>query len=277
MADQIDPQEDQTKDIKAVDTAPAEETPQEPIGDAEKAQEKEPATEEPKTDEPNAEESEEKVAEGESPEEPAQPSEDDEAAKKARNAEMAKRRIDDKKKLQRQFAEAVDTNYAPKTKDEFVEEGFDEHKAEIEALRQEVQFDKTRTYLAELNSGLKVDAQQVLSDFSIFDEKSPDYDAEFAQKTQERYERIARLEKTKLDDGSEIVTRAEEPLYDFFAEEVANYNRGKEQGQTAGQKDTLKMMSRSESPQNNTKPNTDKSADDMTIEEMEAKYGVVRG
>lgn len=277
MADQIDPQEDQTKDIKAVDTAPAEETPQEPIGDAEKAQEKEPATEEPKTDEPNAEESEEKVAEGESPEEPAQPSEDDEAAKKARNAEMAKRRIDDKKKLQRQFAEAVDTNYAPKTKDEFVEEGFDEHKAEIEALRQEVQFDKTRTYLAELNSGLKVDAQQVLSDFSIFDEKSPDYDAEFAQKTQERYERIARLEKTKLDDGSEIVTRAEEPLYDFFAEEVANYNRGKEQGQTAGQKDTLKMMSRSESPQNNTKPNTDKSADEMTIEEMEAKYGVVRG
>ena len=277
MADQIDPQEDQTKDIKAVDTAPAEETPQEPIGDAEKAQEKEPATEEPKTDEPNAEESEEKVAEGESPEEPAQPSEDDEAVKKARNAEMAKRRIDDKKKLQRQFAEAVDTNYAPKTKDEFVEEGFDEHKAEIEALRQEVQFDKTRTYLAELNSGLKVDAQQVLSDFSIFDEKSPDYDAEFAQKTQERYERIARLEKTKLDDGSEIVTRAEEPLYDFFAEEVANYNRGKEQGQTVGQKETLKMMSRSESPQNNTKPNTDKSADEMTIEEMEAKYGVVRG
>ena len=277
MADQIDPQEDQTKDIKAVDTAPAEETPQEPISDAEKAQEKEPATEEPKTDEPNAEESEEKVAEGESPEEPAQPSEDDEAAKKARNAEMAKRRIDDKKKLQRQFAEAVDTNYAPKTKDEFVEEGFDEHKAEIEALRQEVQFDKTRTYLAELNSGLKVDAQQVLSDFSIFDEKSPDYDAEFAQKTQERYERIARLEKTKLDDGSEIVTRAEEPLYDFFAEEVANYNRGKEQGQTVGQKETLKMMSRSESPQNNTKPNTDKSADEMTIEEMEAKYGVVRG
>lgn len=277
MADQIDPQEDQTKDIKAVDTAPAEETPQEPISDAEKAQEKEPATEEPKTDEPNAEESEEKVAEGESPEEPAQPSEDDEAVKKARNAEMAKRRIDDKKKLQRQFAEAVDTNYAPKTKDEFVEEGFDEHKAEIEALRQEVQFDKTRTYLAELNSGLKVDAQQVLSDFSIFDEKSPDYDAEFAQKTQERYERIARLEKTKLDDGSEIVTRAEEPLYDFFAEEVANYNRGKEQGQTVGQKETLKMMSRSESPQNNTKPNTDKSADEMTIEEMEAKYGVVRG
>lgn len=276
MADQIDPQEDTTTATPVSTDTPADTTVPEPAGEPDKTPTKEPDSEEPADGKVEAEESKEKPAEGEQVEEPAEPSDDDEAAKKAKNAEMAKRRIEDKKKLQQQFAQAVDNNYEPKTKEEFIDEGLDETKAEVEALRQEMQFDKTRTYLAELNSGLKVDAQQVFNDFPVLNPDSPEYDADFAAKTEARYARIARLEKVKLNDGSEIVTRAEEPLYDFFAEEVDNYNRGKAQGQSTGEANTLKMLSRSESPQNNSKPNTDKSADDMTIEEMEAKYGVVR-
>lgn len=241
-----------------------------PEGDVDKAQVNEPTAAE-ETEEPKEAVESEEPKEGEKAEE-AEPSEDDEVAKKRRNDEMAKQRIQSSHKTRQEVLKAVDENYAPKSQEEFVNEGLSEADAKIEALRQEMQFRETRNYIADLNAGLKTDAQTVLTEHPVYNPDSPSYDPEFTKDVQEAYQQAARLQT----DENGIVINAELGLADFYSRMATIRERGNQKGQVDGQKDALKMLSRTESTGSSNTNSAEKSPQDMSIQEMEAKYGIVR-
>lgn len=259
------PQEPETKETK-----PAEESKAEPESKPESVET--PAAEEPKPEEPGAEEAkgEEKPAEAKDTEaeEPKGEKPRDETKEKARQA------YQQRQKTRQQIAQQVDQYYGPKTKDDLVGEGMEEVKAEVEALRQEIEFRDTRDYVADLNAGLKLDANRVLKDLPVFnpgtkENPNPNYDPEFAKEVQEMYQQASRLET----DENGIVINAEIPLYDFYARAAKIREGGSKKGQASGQQDALKMLSRTETPASQTQPQPDKKPGDMSIKEMEAKYG----
>jgi len=255
--------------------APATEV-QETVSVAEQTPIKETAAEETETKEADtsteAVKSEETETEGEKAEETESSSEDDEAAKKRRNDEMARQRIQNSQKTRQDVLKQVDETYAPKGQDEFIAEGLSESDAKIEALRQEMQFRETRNYIADLNAGLKSDAQTVLTEHPVYNPDSKDYDADFTKEVQEAYQQAARLQT----DENGIVINAEVGLQDFYSRMARIRDTGNQRGTVQGQKDALKMLSRTESTGSTNTNSTEKKFEDMSIQEMEAKLGTVR-
>lgn len=252
-------------------------TPVEPTTQVTDTPSEEPKTEEVKTE---AEETPAETEGTDKPEESTDESVDtEEVDKPAEKAdptdpkEIARREFQQRQKTRQSVEKTIDDTYQPKSKEDLINEGLSEAKAEVEALRQEIEFEKTRSRIAEVNANLQVDAQNVLKDFPIFNPDDKDnYDPEFAQKVQDRYQRVARLQT----DENGIVLNAEEGLYDFYADMAELYKGGTDKGKDQGQKDALKMLSRTDSSSKSETPQSDKIPEDMTIEEMEAKYGVVR-
>jgi len=185
---------------------------------------------------------------------------------------IAQQAFRQRQKTREAVAKTIDDNYQAKTQEDLIAEGVSEADAKVEALRQEIEFERTRSKIAETNANLQADAQNVLRDFAIFNPDSPEFDKDFAEKVQARYQRVARLET----DANGIVLNAEEGLYDFYADMAEVYNGGAKKGKVQGQKDALTMLSRTDTASKSETPQSDKKAEDMTIEEMEAKYGMVR-
>lgn len=254
-----------------IETPVTEVTP-EPASDVVEAPVKEPTPPAPEvTEEAVTSEDAPKEGEAEKPAEEVETPSDDDKAKKRHNDEMARQRINSQKTRQNVLKQ-VDDAYGPKTIEDLQAEGLEGTDARIEALRQEMQFEKTKNYIADLNTGLKQDAEQVLRDHPVFDESSKNYDPEFTKEVQEAYKQAARLQ---YDDNG-IVINAELGLADFYSRMAKIREGGSQKGQVAGQQDALKMLSRTEPTGSTNTTSGEKSAQDMSIEEMEAKYGMVR-
>lgn len=261
---------------------PATETPVEATdSNAEEVQVKEPATDtEADTGESEAVKSEEEPKEGEPAEEVEQPSEDDKAARKRHNDEMARQRIaQSNQKTRQDVLKQVDEVYGPAEVEAPVLEGLSPAEAKIAELQHQMEqdraqreFEKQRNFVADLNTGLKNDAELVMRDHPVFDENSPEYDAEFAKKVESNYKKAARLEI----DSNGIVINAEIPLGEFYAEMAEIRNAGIQKGEVKRQKDTQTMVSRTESTGSTKTTSSDKPFSDLSIEEMEAKLGVKR-
>lgn len=173
-----------------------------------------------------------------------QPEQDDAAAQKARNEAYARQRIQERQRTKQQIAQQLDQTYGPKSEDDLIEEGLDPAQAQIEALRQEMQYERQKTHIAELNAGLQSEAVNVTNDFPVFNPNSKDFDPEFAGIVEQQYKQAARLQ---LDDNG-IVVNADVPLYDFYQQMATIYNRGTERGAQQGQQEYQQMMARTENP-----------------------------
>lgn len=232
-------QVDDTPDVSLIDTdwkAPLNEEPSEtPVENAEH--------EGTDTQEERTEETTDDKSEGEQ-EPTTEPEQDDAAAQKARNEAYARQRIAERQRTRQEVAKQLDQTYGPKTEDDLIEEGLDPAQAQIEALRQEMNYARQRTEIAELNAGLQAEAVNVTNDFPVFNPKSPDFDPEFAGIVEQQYKQAARLQ---LDDNG-IVVNADVPLYDYYQQMATIYNRGTERGAKQGQQEYQQMMSRTENP-----------------------------
>jgi hypothetical protein len=232
-------QVDDTPDVSLIDTdwkAPLNEEPSEtPVEDAEhEGTDTQAETTEETTDE---------TPEGE--QEPTTPPEqDDAAAQKARNEAYARQRIQERERTRQSVEKQIEEAYGPKTEQELVDEGLTERDAQVEALRQEMQFERQKTQIAQLNAGLQAEAVNVTNDFPVFNPNSKDYDPEFAGIVEQQYKQAARLQ---LDENG-IVVNADVPLYDYYQQMATIYNRGTERGQQQGQQEYQQMMSRTENP-----------------------------
>jgi hypothetical protein len=175
----------------------------------------------------------------------------DEAPKGQPDPQAARQAYLERQQTRRAVEQQIDNAYAPKSQDDLYQEnidkGMDEQQAEaqaqIQALREEMQYDKQRTYIAELNAGMQAEAVNAMSDFPVFNEKSPEYDADFTKMVESQYQKAARLQ---YDDNG-IILNAEEPLYDFYQQAWNIYNRGASKGATKAQAETTETLSRVES------------------------------
>lgn len=251
-------QVDDMPDVSLIDNdmaQPTEATPSEtPVETA--AQEGTDTQEQPTEGTDNA-------AEGEQPptpqEEAQQGTQDDEAAQRARNEAYAQRRIQERQRTRQNVAQQIDQAYGPKTEEDLVQEGYDPAQAQIEALRQEMQYERQKTQIAELNAGLQAEAVNVTHDFPLFDPNSKEFDAEFAKEVEESYKIASRLQ---VDDNG-IVINAEVPLYDYYQRMATIYNRGTSRGQQQGQQEYQQMLARTENPGGSSSTSTGDSLEDL--------------
>lgn len=160
----------------------------------------------------------------------------------AERQEAARRAYLERQQTRQNVQQQIDETYAPKSEQELIEEGMNTRDAQIEALRQEMQFKEQRTQIAELNAGMQAEAVNALNDFPVFNEKSADYDPDFTAMVQEQYRVAARLQT----DDSGLVLNAEVPLYDFYQRMASIYNRGASKGSQQAQADTVNMLGRTE-------------------------------
>lgn len=229
--------EPDVQDVSLIDTPIASKT-DEPGESADKGTDDAADT----TDKPDkdATEADEKPATDAKPEAPAsdaEPKKGQPDPERARQAYLERQRT-------RQFANKLDETYGPKTEEELLAEGLAPNEAAIQALRQEMAYDKQRTHIAELNAGMQSEAVQVVKDFAVFDPESKDHDPDFTRMVEDQYRIAARLQT----DDNGLVMNAEVPLYDFYQRMADIYNRGTSKGNQQGQTEAMQMLSRTENP-----------------------------
>jgi hypothetical protein len=240
MADApVDTPDVDIEDVSLVETpiAPKDDAPSEPAEQGQKATADTP-------DEP-AKSDDDKPSEGEdqTPAEPQpQPDKDAQAEQRRLNAEAAARRVQERQRTRQTVQQQIDENYAPKSEEQLVEEGYSQQEAQIQALREEMAFKEQRTQIAEMNAGLQAEAVNVYNDFPVFNPDSKQYDPEFAQMVEQQYMTAARLQT----DNNGLVLNAEQPLYDFYQRMNNIYSRGASQGSQQGQQEALQMLARTE-------------------------------
>jgi hypothetical protein len=273
--DQPDVSEADIQDVSLINTPLEDSQAEQPSETADKAEDKGADTkeeaqpqEQPKEDANNTEAKEEVKDQIKAPEQ-EQP-EDVKTPEQLREEQQARARAEyqERQRVRAQVAQQLDQNYGPKTEDELVNEGLDPQQAQIEALRQEMAYKEQRTAIAELNAGLQAEAVNVTNDFSVFNEKSPDYDPEFTKMVESQYKTAARLQT----DESGIIVNAEVPLYDFYKSMANIYSRGTSKGAETGQAEMQQMLSRTENPGGSS--STSGYADD-SLEALEERLGDV--
>lgn len=174
----------------------------------------------------------------------------------------------ERQRTRNEVANQVDQFYGPKTQEQLVEEGMNPNDARVEAMEQQINFERERGRVAELNATMRAEAAEIFHDFPVFDEKSPDFDPQFAKEVEEQY-RIASRVQT---DENGIVLNAEVPLYSFYQRAYNIYNRGTSRGIQQKQDATAAMQSRVEDPGGSSSTN---QAAPGSLEEMEQRLGDV--
>ena len=237
-------------DISLIDepTAPSSEAPTtaEPVA---------PQTEETKEELTTEEPSEGQQQPGEQPNAET----DDEAARRAHNEQMARQRIQERQRTRNAVAQQIDQAYGPKSEQELVEQGYSEQQAQIEALRQEMQYRDQRNQIAELNAGMQVEAVSVVNDMPVFNPNSPEYDPDFTQFVEQQYKQVANLQ---LDDNG-IIVNANVPLYDYYQQMYDVRQQLISKGQQQGQSQYQEMLSRTENPGGSASAGQGDSLDDL--------------
>lgn len=183
--------------------------------------------------------------------------EDSDKEQKPSDRDLAQRAFQQRQRTRQQVAQQLDQVYGPRSQEDLIQEGYSEADAKIEALRQEMLFRDQRNQIADLNAGLQVDASQVLNDFPVFNPESPDFDPDFAKEVEDLYRQAADLQA----DEQGIVLQAKQPLYDFYNRMYAMYSRGNSKGEQNGQKNAVKMLSRTETPSGASQTNSEDSED----------------
>lgn len=191
--------------------------------------------------------------------------------------EAAQNAFRQRQRNREQIAQQLDTMYGPKTEEELIDQGVDPNQAPIESMRQELAYKEERTRISELNAGMRADAVEVTRDFPIFDEKSKEYDAEFAAQVAASYQQAARLQEMQIGtnpDGSPItiISNADLSLYDHYQQMNNIYQRGTSRGARQMQSDNSAMMARTENPGGSSSANGPAAG---SLEEMESRLGDV--
>ncbi len=169
---------------------------------------------------------------------------DEEAARRQQNADAAARRVQDRQRVKQAVSSQLDETYGPKSEQDLVDEGMPARDAQIEALRQEMQFERQRSTIAELNASMTIEAATVMSDFPVFNPDSKDFDKEFTAMVEENYRQAARLQT----DDRGIILSADVSLYDHYKKMADMFQRGTTRGSQQGQADALTMMAGAEQP-----------------------------
>lgn len=185
----------------------------------------------------------EKPAEGEPENQPAAGDEGDEPKGGKPDPQAAKQSFQERSRLRGEVASTLDSIGKPQTTEDLVAQGVDPALAEVEALKQDIQRKEVINYVADLNSSLNVDANNLVRDFPVFDPESSEYDEKFSTKVENLY----KARGFKTDPSGKFVIEAG-PLYEFYAAFAEARGTGAKAGVVSGQKAAEKMLAAADTP-----------------------------
>lgn len=144
--------------------------------------------------------------------------------------------------------------YQPKTADELIADGMDASEARVKALEDRQELSEFNARVTDLQANLNVESLQVMTDYSMFDPRSPDYNEEFANQVGGLYEKSANIVR---DPNTGLIVSANILPYDFYKGFAEAYQQGADTGTVKGQQAADKNEAAAE-PTASSKPPTPK-------------------
>lgn len=222
--------------VEAETTTPESST-EEPNAEATTSEEE--PTEGKETEAEESEEAEEAPEESETEETPPDEPKNKSAEGRIRNLVAENRALREEVALKN--AEA----YKPATAQELVDQGMDEVSAKLEAMEQRQQLSEFNAQVAEVQMALATDANQVLNDFPMFNEKSSEYNPELAKMAETVYKQSAGIQQ---DPKTGLIYNVSVLPYSVY-ESIANaYSSGASTGQVKAQRSAEKMLASVDAP-----------------------------
>ena len=158
--------------------------------------------------------------------------------------ELARQEYRERQQQRKQLEAIIGNQFRTQTPEELVEEqGLSEAEAKIAALEQKVELQNWRSSIIDLNANINTESLEVMKDYPVFDEKSPEYDKEFSTKVANMYQLAADIQ---FDETGEYVTNAKISPYDFYKEMADLRGSSVRKGKIEGAKSSEQMLSSSE-------------------------------
>lgn len=226
--------------------------------------------------EAEAEEPKEELAQEEAPQEPEQEPEQPQETEAERAQRFYELRQQQKQVTQKEISNKINQEYKPQPVDQltqqFLDQGYDEFQATMlardEVRNQREALNEQRAQIAELNAQIEVEAIQVMHEFPIFDPNSKEYDADFATKAGQLYERAANVQ---VDPRTGAVTQTSITPYTFYKSLADLRTASTATAQAKAQKAVQAQMAAVEPP-TSSKPVTKSSDEDRQATGLERAF-----
>ena len=154
------------------------------------------------------------------------------------------------------------------TEQDYLDGGYDPIEAKVNAMQAEMQRDRAVNQITSLNKDIDNDMARIIHEFPVLDPQSPQFNKDLAVKLFNQYDKDA---GTKYADNGIVLETAQLP-HEYIKEKMELIGIASKNAQAKAQKSVEKMVSQAETPSGS--PPID--VKDMSIAEMEAKYGIVR-
>jgi hypothetical protein len=151
---------------------------------------------------------------------------------------------------------------------DYIEGGYEPIEAKVNALEAQLQQSQAIERISSLNASVDNDMARIIHEYPALDPKNPDFKKDLAISIFTQYDKDASVQYA--DDG--IVLEANRLPYEYVKEKMELIGLASRDAKVEAQKSVEKMVSVAETPAGSPP----KEAKDMSIEEMEAKYGIVR-
>lgn len=154
------------------------------------------------------------------------------------------------------------------TEQDYLDGGYDPQEAKFNALEARLNQRDAIERVTSLNSAIDNDMARIIHEYPQLDPKSPDFRKDLAVKLFDQYDKDSGAKYA--EDG--IVLETNQLPYEYINNKMELIGLASKQAEVKAQKSVEKMVAQAETPTGSPP----KEAKDMSIEEMEATYGMVR-
>jgi len=154
------------------------------------------------------------------------------------------------------------------TEQDYLDGGYDATEAKLNALEARFQQQEAIARVADLNRDIDNDMVRIVHEYPQLDPKNPQFNKDLAINLFNQYDRDSGAKYT--EDG--ITLETNQLPYEYIKAKMELVGIASRNAKVEAQKSVEKMVSVAETPAGSPP----KEAKDMTIEEMEAAYGIVR-
>lgn len=154
------------------------------------------------------------------------------------------------------------------TEQDYLDGGYEPIEAKVNAMQAQLNQRDAIEKVSSLNMAIDNDMGRIIHEFPQLDPKSPEFRQDLAVKLFSQYDKDSGAKYAA--DG--IVLETNQLPYEYIKDKMELIGLASKQAEVKAQKNVEKMVAVAETPTGSPP----KEAKDMSIEEMEAAYGIVR-
>lgn len=162
---------------------------------------------------------------------------------KGKDANTRIRQLANENRQMREYIQSLE-ELQTNTEQDYVEAGYSEERAEILALKESVERDRTLNQISQLNTGIASDVTRILSDFPEFNPKSPEFiGEEHAKEIASMYDEFAEVQ---YDKNGVVALSAKQLPYDFYKRQANILRAAQSKAGVKAQASAEKMLASAE-------------------------------